>query len=83
MRQAIDCRETTCPFEPVNKAKQLAPPESRVVVLGDGELDGIDLHALASHGGSEYIRRASKTTKLIREGEESRFVDLCPKSLKS
>jgi hypothetical protein len=63
-------------IELITKVQRLVPDGARVVVLGDGELDGVDLQALVKGSGWEYVLRTSKTTTLTWEGEEFRFHDV-------
>ena len=60
----------------MSKVQQLVPNGARVVVLGDGEFDGVDLQALARGSGWDSILRTSKTATLTWEGEEFRFDDV-------
>jgi len=60
----------------VSKVQRLVPDGARVVVLGDGEFDGVDLQALLRESGWEYVLRTSKTATLTWEGEEFRFDDV-------
>jgi hypothetical protein len=62
--------------ELMSKVRELVPPGSRVVVLGDGEFDGVDLQALVNRCKWEYVFRTSKTATLRWEGEEFRFDDV-------
>lgn len=63
-------------MELIAKVQGLIPEGARVVVLGDGEFDGIDLQALMKRSGWEYVLRTSKTTTLTWEGEEFRYDDV-------
>ena len=63
-------------MELITKVKALIPEGARVVVLGDGEFDGIDLQALMKGSGWEYVLRTSKTTTLTWEGEQFCFDDV-------
>ncbi len=63
-------------IELITKVQRLIPEGARVVVLGDGEFDGVDLQALVKGSGWEYVLRTSKTMTLTWEGEEFRFDDV-------
>ena len=63
-------------LELMSKVQGLIPDGARVVVLGDGEFDGVDLQALVRGAGWEYALRTSKTSTLTWQGEEFRFVDV-------
>jgi len=63
-------------IELITKVQRLVPDGARVVVLGDGEFDGVDLQALVKGSGWEYVLRTSKTTTLTWEGEEFCFDDV-------
>lgn len=63
-------------IELISKVQQLVPPGARVVVLGDGEFDGVDHQAIVDQCMWEYVLRTSKTTKLRWEGEEFCFYDV-------
>lgn len=63
-------------IELITKVQRLIPESGRVVVLGDGEFDGVDLQALVKGSGWEYVLRTSKTMTLTWEGEEFRFDDV-------
>lgn len=60
----------------INKVQTLIPSGAKVVVLGDGEFDGVDLQALVKNSGWEYVLRTSKSTILTWEGEEFCFDDV-------
>jgi hypothetical protein len=60
----------------MRKVERLVPEGARVVLLGDGEFDGVDLQALVNRCKWEYVLRTSKTTTLSWEGEEFRFNDV-------
>lgn len=63
-------------LELMRKVQGLIPGGARVVVLGDGEFDGVDLQALVTESGWEYVLRTSKTSRLTWQGEEFRFTDV-------
>ena len=63
-------------IELMSKVQRLIPDGARVVVLGDGEFDGVDLQALVKGSGWDYVLRTSKTATLTWEGEEFRFDDV-------
>lgn len=63
-------------IELMSKVQRLVPEGARVVVLGDGEFDGVDLQILVSERGWQYVLRTSKTATLTWEGQEFRFGDV-------
>lgn len=63
-------------IELMKKVQELIPQGARVVVLGDGEFDGVDLQALVNHCEWEYVVRTSKTARLSWEGEPFSFEDV-------
>jgi Transposase DDE domain len=63
-------------LELVRMVQGLIPNEARVVVLGDGEFDGINLQSLIEESGWEYVLRTSKTSMLTWQGEEFQFTDV-------
>jgi hypothetical protein len=60
------------------KVQALIPEGAQVVLLGDGEFDGIDLQAVISHWQWSYVCRSAKSTILYWEGEPFRFDDMIP-----
>ena len=64
------------PEDRMSKVQGLIPDGGRVVVLGDGEFDGVDLQAFVKESGWEYVLRTSKTSMLTWQGEEFRFTDV-------
>lgn len=60
----------------MREVQHLIPDGARVVLLGDGEFDGVDLQALVNQCKWEYVLRTSKTTKLSWEGQEFCFNDV-------
>ena len=63
-------------IELMNRVQQLVPKGAQVVVLGDGEFDGVDLQALINHCQWQYVLRTSKSTTLSWEGVPFRFDDV-------
>jgi hypothetical protein len=63
-------------IELMNKVRDLIPEGARVVLLGDGEFDGVDLQALVNQCKWEYVLRTSKSARLSWRGEEFRFDDV-------
>lgn len=63
-------------IELMNRVRELIPEGARVVLLGDGEFDGVDLQALVNECKWEYVLRTSKSAKLSWRGEEFRFDDV-------
>ena len=60
------------------KVQALIPEGAQVVLLGDGEFDGINLQAVISHWQWSYVCRTAKSTILYWEGEPFRFDDMIP-----
>ena len=60
------------------KVQALVPEGAKVILLGDGEFDGIDLQAVISHWQWSYVCRTAKSTILYWEGEPFRFDDMVP-----
>lgn len=58
------------------EVQRLIPDGARVVLLGDGEFDGVDLQALVNQCEWEYVLRSSKTTTLSLDGQEFCFNDV-------
>jgi len=63
-------------IELISQVQQLIPQGARVVLLGDGEFDGVDLQALVKQCKWEYVLRTSKTATLDWEGEVFCFDDV-------
>ena len=63
-------------IESMNKVRELIPEGAWVVLLGDGEFDGVDLQALVNQCKWEYVLRTSKSARLSWQGEEFRFDDV-------
>jgi hypothetical protein len=56
--------------------RALLPPERRVIVLGDGEFDGVPVQAQLSEWGWDYVLRTAKNRLLEEEGLWFRFKDV-------
>jgi hypothetical protein len=63
--------------ELIQKAQQILGSSRQVILLGDGEFDGIDLLQTVVAGGWEYVCRTSKNVCLSEEGQSFRFDALC------
>jgi hypothetical protein len=63
-------------IELMSQVQELVPQGARVVVLGDGEFDGVDLQALVNRCKWEHVLRTSKTARLNWQGEEFCFDDV-------
>jgi hypothetical protein len=57
----------------INEVKALIPDGARVVLLGDGEFEGIDLQAIVNGWEWEYVCRTARSITLYFEGEPFRF----------
>jgi len=55
------------------QAQELIPPGARVVVLGDGEFDGIDLQHMMQEAGWSYVCRTGISMTATWEGETCRL----------
>ena len=62
----------------MKKVQALLPEGAQVVLLRDGEFDGINLQAIVSHWQWSYVCRTAKSTILYWEGEPFRFDDMIP-----
>ena len=60
----------------VRKVLRPAPEKAGVVLLGDGEFDGVDLQTLVDEYEWKCVLRTGKTTTLSREGQEFSFNDV-------
>jgi len=60
----------------MREVQRLVPDGAKVVLLGDGEFDGVDLQALVNKCEWQYVLRTSKTTRLSWDGEEFSFNDV-------
>lgn len=69
-------------IELLNSVKEMIPEGKRVVLLGDGEFDGIDLQGAVEKFGWKHVCRTGKNIKLFLEGYEFQCGDVIP-SLKS
>lgn len=50
--------------ELIQSVKGMIPDEADVVLLGDGEFDGVDLQSIVSHWSWNYVMRTSETNTL-------------------
>jgi hypothetical protein len=62
--------------ELIQKAQQLLGSDREVILLGDGEFDGIQLLETVRTGGWEYVCRTAKNVCLYEMGESFGFDDL-------
>ncbi|MFQ6084645.1 MAG: transposase [Candidatus Aminicenantia bacterium] len=60
--------------------EQIIPSDANVVLLGDGEFDGIDFQKLITGYGWKYVCRTAKNTVLYENGEEFSFDVVRPTS---
>lgn len=58
------------------KVRAMVPEGAKVILLGDGEFDGINLQAVISYWQWSYVCRTAKSTILYWEGEPFRFDDM-------
>jgi hypothetical protein len=64
------------------KVQTMIPEGAGVVLLGDGEFDGIQLQTVISHWQWSYVCRTAKNTTLYWEGEPFRFDAMIPHCVK-
>lgn len=55
---------------------ELLPTASNVIVLGDGEFDGIELQATIATYGGQYVCRTASNTLLVSEDEVLSYAEL-------
>jgi hypothetical protein len=60
-------------LELINTVKELIPDNNHVVLLGDGEFDGIDLQAIVAGFEWEYVVRTAHNSILFEDGIEFPF----------
>ena len=49
----------------MTKVRALVPEGAKVVLIGDGEFDGVNLQAIINHWQWSYVCRTAKSTILI------------------
>jgi hypothetical protein len=57
--------------------EEIVPPDSQVILLGDGEFDGIEFQAVLQTLEWQYVSRTAKNTQLYEDGLPFSFLDLC------
>ena len=60
----------------IAQVEPLLPADAKVIFLGDGEFDGIDLQRTLTSHGFGYVCRTAKDTILGRDGEALTFEEL-------
>ncbi len=60
----------------VNKVADLLPAERRILFLGDGEFDGVELLGTLTKHGWDYVCRTAKNVVLTEAGERFQPTDL-------
>lgn len=60
----------------IKQVKDILPAKAKVMFLGDGEFDGVDLQKTLSSQGFGYVCRTAKDTILGRDGEALTFEEL-------
>src|SRR5664279_4246476 len=60
----------------LTQLQAILPQNCRMVFLGDGEFDGIELQAALQAKGWRYVCRTAKNTQLYEEGRLFSFADL-------
>ena len=58
--------------------KDIIPSDNKVVLLGDGEFDGIDLQAMVAGFDWEYVLRTAHSSIVYENGEEFPFDRIRP-----
>ena len=54
-------------LELIQSVREMIPDGQRIVLLGDGEFDGVDLQSIVNHWSWEYVLRTSETNTLCWE----------------
>lgn len=62
----------------IQMVKDMIPSDNNVVLLGDGEFDGIDLQAFVAGCGWEYVLRTAHSSILFENGEQFSFDNIRP-----
>lgn len=60
----------------LTQLQAILPQNCRMVFLGDGEFDGIELQAALQAQGWRYVCRTAKNTRLFEDGQQFSFEDL-------
>ena len=60
----------------IQQVKEIVPEDADVILLGDGEFDGIHLQAEMDSYGWEYVCRTAKDTILYQDSEATSFEKL-------
>jgi hypothetical protein len=60
-------------LELISRVEKMIPEQTQVILLGDGEFDGIDLQALVNGWKWDYVFRTGKNIILCWNGEEFTF----------
>lgn len=60
----------------IREVHQLIPKQARVVLLGDGEFDGVNLQAIVNEWQWGYVCRTARNTQLFWQDQAFRFDDL-------
>lgn len=60
------------------KARDLIPEGAKVILIGDGEFDGVNLQAIINYWQWSYVCRTARSTILYWEDEPFRFDDMIP-----
>jgi hypothetical protein len=64
-------------IELVRALKAMIPEGARVVLLGDGEFDGVDLQDVVNHWQWDYVLRTAETTTLCFEEHWFSYKETC------
>jgi hypothetical protein len=65
-------------LELVNRLKASIPPQAQVVLLGDGEFDGLNLITTIKQHGWSFALRTSNNRNLIERDDSFSFRSVCP-----
>ena len=63
-------------LELIREVEKLVPPQARVILLGDGEFDGVDLQSLVNGWKWEYVLRTGANIILNWDGEQFTYRDV-------
>lgn len=61
----------------LNQLHAILPEQCKMIFLGDGEFDGIELQAALQSKGWRYVCRTAKNTILFEEDRQFSFQELC------
>lgn len=65
-------------IELIKSVKEIIPDGSRVVLLGDGEFDGVDLQSIVNNWWWEYVLRTAETTTMCWKDHWFQYQETIP-----